>query len=107
MLAFSKVKSDDPEWFFFSPIGYKFTNGHRCNRATKTGYWKVTGKDRNIKKRGTNSVIGTKKTLVFYKGRAPRCVKTSWVIHEYHAVNFPDDKVWACNVIIFIYSKSN
>ena len=103
MVAFSKVKSEDPEWFFFSPVGLKYTNSSRCNRATNAGYWKTTGKERKIKTRGTNNVIGTKKTLVFYKGRVPRGVKTNWVIHEYHAVTFPDDKVGrGCNVTIFM-----
>ncbi|XP_061340888.1 NAC domain-containing protein 62-like [Gastrolobium bilobum] len=86
--AFSVIKSDDPEWFFFSPPDYKYSNSKRFNRATKCGFWKATGNDRKIKKRGTNNVIGTKKTLVFYEGRLPSVVKTNWVIHEYHATTF-------------------
>ncbi|KAJ1408344.1 NAC domain [Sesbania bispinosa] len=90
--AFSVIKSDDPEWFFFSPRDYKYAKSKRFNRATKCGFWKATGNDRKIKTRGTNNVIGTKKTLVFYEGRVPSGVKTSWVIHEYHAVTFDDSQ---------------
>ncbi|KAI4355334.1 hypothetical protein L6164_004116 [Bauhinia variegata] len=90
--ALSEVKSDDPEWFFFSPRDLKYSNSNRANRTTKAGFWKATGKDRNVKIRGTNNVIGTKKTLVFYKGRVPHGVKTNWIIHEYHATIFPVDQ---------------
>ncbi|XP_061340877.1 NAC domain-containing protein 96-like [Gastrolobium bilobum] len=90
--AYSKIKSDDPVWYFFSPLSLKFRKSTRRNRKTKTGYWKVTGKDRNIKTPHSNNVIGTKKTLVFYKSCGGHRVKTNWVIHEYHAVTFPDDK---------------
>ncbi|KAJ1390612.1 NAC domain [Sesbania bispinosa] len=75
-----------------NPLDLKCTKSMRCNRKTKTGYWKITGKDRNIKTRVTNKVIGTKKTLVFYKSCGRRRDKTNWVIHEYHAVTFPNDK---------------
>jgi hypothetical protein len=81
-VGLSAIQSDDQEWFFFCHWSVKHPNGNRTKRATESGYWKSTGRDREIKARGT--VIAKKKTLVFHKGRVPNGVRTNWVIHEYH-----------------------
>ncbi|KAL2336300.1 hypothetical protein Fmac_010746 [Flemingia macrophylla] len=87
MLKDSEIRFDDPEWFFFSCLNFKYSNSKMVDRKTKHGFWKATGKDHEVRTSDTNTVIGTKKILVFNKGRVPRAVKSNWVMHEYHLAN--------------------
>lgn len=66
------------------PRDRKHGSGGRPNRTTERGFWKATGSDRRIVSLSEpKRVIGLRKTLVFYKGRAPRGTKTDWVMNEY------------------------
>ncbi|XP_021824742.1 NAC domain-containing protein 35 isoform X2 [Prunus avium] len=72
----------EKEWFFYVPRDRKYRNGDRPNRVTTSGYWKATGADRMIRSENLRS-IGLKKTLVFYSGKAPKGIRTSWIMNEY------------------------
>ncbi|KAL2347179.1 hypothetical protein Fmac_001179 [Flemingia macrophylla] len=74
----------EKEWYFFSPRDRKYPNGSRPNRAAGSGYWKATGADKPI---GKPKALGIKKALVFYAGKAPKGVKTNWIMHEYRLAN--------------------
>ncbi|KAK4406823.1 NAC domain-containing protein 35 [Sesamum angolense] len=72
----------EKEWYFYVPRDRKYRNGDRPNRVTTSGYWKATGADRMIRSENFRS-IGLKKTLVFYSGKAPKGIRTSWIMNEY------------------------
>ncbi|EHA8588847.1 NAC domain-containing protein 22 [Cocos nucifera] len=78
------AKIGEREWYFFVPRDRKQSNGGRPNRTTEHGFWKATGSDRPIRNAADpKRLIGLKKTLVYYQGRAPRGSKTDWVMNEY------------------------
>ncbi|OIT40725.1 PREDICTED: NAC domain-containing protein 35-like [Nicotiana attenuata] len=72
----------EKEWFFYVPRDRKYRNGDRPNRVTTSGYWKATGADRMIRNESCRP-IGLKKTLVFYSGKAPKGIRSSWIMNEY------------------------
>ncbi|CAI0408906.1 unnamed protein product [Linum tenue] len=75
------IREVDNDWYFFSHKDKKYPTGTRTNRATAAGFWKATGRDKIIY--SSYKRIGLRKTLVFYKGRAPHGQKSDWIMHEY------------------------
>ncbi|XP_031106986.1 NAC domain-containing protein 22-like [Ipomoea triloba] len=75
------------EWYFFVARDRKHGGGNgKANRTTGNGFWKATGSDRPIRSNSPSEgrkVLGMKKTLVFYQGRAPRGRRTDWVMNEF------------------------
>ncbi|KAK9279885.1 hypothetical protein L1049_013568 [Liquidambar formosana] len=76
---------DTEQWFFFTPRQEKEARGGRANRTTALGYWKATGSPGYVYS-SNNRVIGVKKSMVFYKGKAPTGRKTIWKMNEYRAI---------------------
>ncbi|XP_016464143.2 NAC domain-containing protein 37-like [Nicotiana tabacum] len=72
---------EQKEWYFFSHKDKKYPTGTRTNRATMAGFWKATGRDKAVYDK--SKLIGMRKTLVFYRGRAPNGQKSDWIMHEY------------------------
>ncbi|ESQ45927.1 hypothetical protein EUTSA_v10010675mg [Eutrema salsugineum] len=60
------------------------------------GYWKATGKERNVK--SGSDIIGTKRTLVFHIGRAPKGERTEWIMHEYCMIGLSLDALVICRL---------
>ncbi|KAM7259211.1 hypothetical protein ACFE04_014952 [Oxalis oulophora] len=95
------AKLNATEWYFFSFRDRKYATGFRTNRATTSGYWKATGKDRTIHDPITGEVVGMRKTLVFYNNRAPNGTKTGWIMHEFRleSPHMPPKEDWVlCRV---------
>ncbi|KAF8399470.1 hypothetical protein HHK36_015335 [Tetracentron sinense] len=73
----------EKEWYFYCPRDRKYRNSSRPNRVTRAGFWKATGTDRPIYSSEGTKCIGLKKSLVFYRGRAAKGIKTDWMMHEF------------------------
>ncbi|GLJ41684.1 hypothetical protein SUGI_0862740 [Cryptomeria japonica] len=52
----ARAKMGEQDWYFFSLRDRKYPTGLRTNRATQAGYWKATGKDREVFK-GRTSIL--------------------------------------------------
>ncbi|CAH8389477.1 unnamed protein product [Eruca vesicaria subsp. sativa] len=109
LAVFSRLKTRDQEWYFYSALDKKYGNGARMNRATNKGYWKATGKDREIRR--DVQILGMKKTLVFHSGRAPDGLRTNWVMHEYRLVDYETESngnlVQDAYVLCRVFHKNN
>ncbi|URE23926.1 No apical meristem (NAM) protein [Musa troglodytarum] len=79
-------RRDGEQWFFFCPRQEREAHGGRPTRTTASGYWKATGSPTHVYS-SMNRVMGIKRTMVFYLGRAPSGTKTQWKMNEYRALD--------------------
>ncbi|XP_062232567.1 NAC domain-containing protein 90-like [Phragmites australis] len=75
---------DGEPWFYFCPRQEREARGGRPSRTTPSGYWKAAGTPEWVYA-ADGRPIGTKKTMVFYRGRARAGTKTKWKMNEYKA----------------------
>ncbi|XP_022855663.1 NAC domain-containing protein 90-like [Olea europaea var. sylvestris] len=80
---------DMEQWFFFVPRQEREARGGRPNRLTAQGYWKATGSPSFVYS-SQDRIIGKKRSMVFYAGRAPHGRKTVWKMNEYKATEFSE-----------------
>lgn len=99
----SCLRTGDLKWYFFCPRLKKYPNGGKANRSTESGYWKTTGKDRDVTY--NDEVVGKIRTLIFHYGKTPRGERTDWVMHEYRLEdrtleqrNIPQDTYVICKL---------
>ncbi|XP_050272971.1 uncharacterized protein LOC126716067 [Quercus robur] len=96
--ALSARKLSNEQWFFFCELKI----ASRLFKTTKSGYWKAIGEECHItsSKSGpsNSSLISSKKTLVYHQGRAPG-VRTSWVVHEYRAIDTHQGGFILCRLV--------
>lgn len=91
----SRIPSSEKWCNFFCAPDYINVDTSRFSRATKTGYWKLTGEPRKINAKRSKKVIGAKRILVFYERHGgSKGIKTNWVIHQYSVNNDPLYKVY-------------
>lgn len=92
------------ERYFFNLRDAKYRKGNPSSRATRSGYWKATGKDRIVRGSRHNEIVGMKKVLVFHQGKPPaHGARTQWIMHEYRlACTEPNVQDW---VVCRIFKK--
>ncbi|CAI0544172.1 unnamed protein product [Linum tenue] len=84
-VAGEMCRGDTEQWFFFAPRQEREARGGRPNRTAGSGYWKATGSPSYVYN-ASGRVIGVKRTMVFYTGKAPAGRKTKWKMNEYRAI---------------------
>ncbi|XP_051116448.1 NAC domain-containing protein 83-like [Andrographis paniculata] len=73
----------DQDKYFFNNQESNHRHGIRTGRATCSGYWKATGSAKRIVSSKGAPIVGIRNSLVFYKAKHPRPVRTDWIMHEY------------------------
>ncbi|KAG0540264.1 hypothetical protein BDA96_03G394000 [Sorghum bicolor] len=94
MLPGGGAAGEGEPWFYFCPRQEREARGGRPSRTTPSGYWKAAGTPGVVYSSSAapadRRAIGMKKTMVFYRGRAPSGTKTNWKMNEYRALQYDE-----------------
>ncbi|KAF8395769.1 hypothetical protein HHK36_019720 [Tetracentron sinense] len=82
----------EKEWYFFTPRDRKYLKGDRPDRAAGDGFWRATEAKKPVRSNG-GTLVGYKRSLVYYKGKPPNGKKTNWLMNEYSVSDNLDDCV--------------
>nr|GMD15409.1 NAC domain-containing protein 90-like [Ipomoea batatas] len=85
-LVGERCRGDLEEFFFFVDMQENISRGGKPKRLTPQGYWKAAGIPTLVYSNNNNKLIGGKRTMIFYRGRAPTGTKTEWKMNEYKAI---------------------
>ncbi|XP_039813378.1 NAC domain-containing protein 83-like isoform X2 [Panicum virgatum] len=75
--------ADGERFFFYRPATRCWRKGGGVARAAGTGVWRPSGKEKLVVSPRCKRPVGTKRTLVFCRGRARGAARTDWAMHEY------------------------
>ncbi|KAF7838067.1 NAC domain-containing protein 1-like [Senna tora] len=87
------VAQGEDKWYFFSTREKVNKKGGSNNKRTTGdfGFWRVTDSPHSINHEGLQ--IGSKTTLVYYRGKSSDAKKTNWIMHEFEAKSSLDTKL--------------
>ena len=75
--------ADGERFFFHRPATRCWRKGGGAARAAGAGFWRPSGKEKLVVSPRCKRPVGTKRTLVFCRGRARGAARTDWAMHEY------------------------
>lgn len=85
------AEESENTWYYFTQRERKYENGKRPSRSAGNGYWKIVGKDAQIKNTQGN-VIGFRNSLTFCIGKQPHGKTTSWHMQEFRLCDTSDQQ---------------
>ena len=74
---------EEKEKYFFCSSEIRYPKSVRSSRTSGAGFWKATGKEKQVFSSRGRQIVGSKRTFVFYLGKSSSSEKTDWIMHEY------------------------
>ncbi|KAF2309791.1 hypothetical protein GH714_005130 [Hevea brasiliensis] len=91
-------------WYCYTKVRVLNESRGGKSRRAKGGYWRRSGRVRDVVDPSGKVVVGTRTRFVFYLGNSVKnAIRTDWVLHEYALI----DHVKASYVLCRVFVKSH